>query len=115
MSHDRYRSPLGTRYASPAMQSLWGEKHRIGLWRRLWLALAEGERELGVGVPAEAIAAMKAHLDDADLEKAAGYERRFRHDVMAALTVAMCLQPQTVDFARSREPKQSNRVRWQLG
>ncbi len=83
MSHDRYRSPLGTRYASPAMQSLWGEKHRIGLWRRLWLALAEGERELGVGVPAEAIAAMKAHLDDADLEKAAGYERRFRHDVMA--------------------------------
>ena len=55
MSHDRYRSPLGTRYASPAMQSLWGEKHRIGLWRRLWLALAEGERELGVGVPAEAI------------------------------------------------------------
>ena len=34
MSHDRYRSPLGTRYASPAMQSLWGEKHRIGLWRR---------------------------------------------------------------------------------
>ena len=41
MSDDRWRSPLGARYASPAMQILWGEPHRIGLWRRLWLALAE--------------------------------------------------------------------------
>ena len=48
---DRWRSPLGTRYASPAMQSLWGEPHRIGLWRRLWLALAEAERELGLDIP----------------------------------------------------------------
>ena len=48
MSDDRWRSPLGTRYASPAMQILWGEPHRIGLWRRLWLALAEAERELGL-------------------------------------------------------------------
>jgi adenylosuccinate lyase len=80
---DRWRSPLGTRYASPAMQSLWGEPHRVALWRRLWLALAETERELGVDIPEEALAQMRAHLDDADLAAAARYERRFRHDVMA--------------------------------
>jgi len=83
MSGDRWRSPLGSRYASPAMQTLWGERHRIGLWRRLWLALAETERELGLDIPEQAIAQMRDHLDDADLELAARYERRFRHDVMA--------------------------------
>jgi adenylosuccinate lyase len=83
MTDDRWRSPLGTRYASPAMQTLWGEPHRIGLWRRLWLALAETERELGLDIPDAALAQMRAHLDDADLALAAKYERRFRHDVMA--------------------------------
>ena len=83
MSDDRYRSPLGTRYASPAMQTLWGERHRVALWRRLWLALAEAERELGLDIPETALAEMRAHLDDADLDAAARYERRFRHDVMA--------------------------------
>jgi adenylosuccinate lyase len=83
MSDDRWRSPLGTRYASPAMQSLWGEPHRVGLWRRLWLALAETERELGIDIPDEALDEMRAHLDDADLTVAGRYERRFRHDVMA--------------------------------
>jgi len=83
MGDDRYRSPLGTRYASPAMQALWGERHRVALWRRLWLALAETERELGLDIPDAALAEMRAHLDDADLDAAAAYERRFRHDVMA--------------------------------
>jgi adenylosuccinate lyase len=83
VSDDRWRSPLGTRYASPAMQTLWGEPRRIALWRRLWLALAEAERELGLDIPEAAIAQMRAHLDDADLSVAARYERRFRHDVMA--------------------------------
>ena len=83
MSDERWTSPLGTRYASPAMQLLWGEPHRVGLWRRLWLALAEAERELGLPIPDEALAQMRAHLDDADLGAAARYERRFRHDVMA--------------------------------
>jgi adenylosuccinate lyase len=79
----RYQSPLGTRYASPAMQQLWGEPHRVALWRRLWLALMETERELGMEIPDSAIDALRAHLDDADLAVAAQYERRFRHDVMA--------------------------------
>ena len=83
MTDDRYRSPLGTRYASPAMQTLWGEPHRIGLWRRLWLALAEAQRELGVDIAEAALRDLAAHLDDADLAAAAEYERRFRHDVMA--------------------------------
>ncbi len=83
MTDERWRSPLGTRYASPAMQALWGEPRRVGLWRRLWLALAETERELGVPIPAAALAEMRAHLDDTDLAAAARYERRFRHDVMA--------------------------------
>jgi adenylosuccinate lyase len=83
MTDDRYRSPLGTRYASPEMQRLWGEPRRIGLWRRVWLALAESEKELGLAISDTAIAQMRAHLDDADLTKAAEYEKRFRHDVMA--------------------------------
>ncbi|HEX5385982.1 MAG TPA: adenylosuccinate lyase [Gemmatimonadales bacterium] len=83
MSDERWRSPLGTRYASPAMQTLWGEARRVALWRRLWLALAESERALGLPIPDAALAEMRAHLDDADLAAAARYERRFRHDVMA--------------------------------
>ncbi|HXI21472.1 MAG TPA: adenylosuccinate lyase [Gemmatimonadales bacterium] len=82
MTQDGYRSPLGTRYASAAMQRLWGEPYRIGRWRRVWLALAEAERELGVPIPEQALIEMRAHLDDADLEQARAYERRFRHDVM---------------------------------
>lgn len=80
---DRYSSPLAERYASQAMLELWSARHRYGLWRRLWLALAEAERELGVDIPAEAIAQMRAHLDDIDFVAVAAYERRFRHDVMA--------------------------------
>ncbi|HEY7683901.1 MAG TPA: adenylosuccinate lyase [Gemmatimonadales bacterium] len=85
MSDDGYRSPLGTRYASPRMQRLWGEGHRIALWRRVWLALAESQRELGLDIPERALAEMRAHLDDADPAQAVEYERRFRHDVMAQL------------------------------
>ena len=80
---DRYSSPLAERYASTAMLELWSPRTRHGLWRRLWLALAEAQRELGVDVPAEAIEQMQAHLDDIDFTAVAAYERRFRHDVMA--------------------------------
>ena len=80
---DRYVSPLATRYASPAMQRLWGAATRVGLWRRLWIALAEAERELGLAIPAEAIEQMRAHAGEVDFARAAEYEARFRHDVMA--------------------------------
>ena len=65
------------------MLELWSPQHRYGLWRRLWLTLAEKERELGVAIPDEALAQMRAHLDDIDFEKVSAFERRFRHDVMA--------------------------------
>ncbi|MGE5100303.1 MAG: adenylosuccinate lyase [Deltaproteobacteria bacterium] len=82
-AHDRYASPLAQRYASSAMLELWSPAMRHGLWRELWLALAEAEQELGVSIPDEAIAQMRAHLDDIDFDVVAAYERRFRHDVMA--------------------------------
>ncbi len=82
-AHDRYESPLTERYTSRSMLELWSPRTRYGLWRRLWLALAEAERDLGLDIPEQAIAQMRDHLDDVDFEAVAAYERRFRHDVMA--------------------------------
>jgi adenylosuccinate lyase len=65
------------------MQAIFSPGHRFGTWRRLWLALAEGEQELGLPISDEALQQMRVGLDDLDLEKAAEFERRFRHDVMA--------------------------------
>ena len=83
MTHARYSSPLSERYASAAMLELWSAQVRHGLWRRLWLALAESERALGIDIPEAAVSAMRAHLDDIDFAAVAAYEKRFRHDVMA--------------------------------
>jgi adenylosuccinate lyase len=65
------------------MQEIFSPARRFGTWRRLWLALAESQRELGLAVSDEALSQMRSALDSLDLEKAAEYERRFRHDVMA--------------------------------
>ncbi len=81
--HDTYTSPLASRYASRAMLELWSPLERHRMWRRIWIALAEAERELGVDIPAEAIDEMRAAANDIDFAAAAAYERRFRHDVMA--------------------------------
>jgi adenylosuccinate lyase len=67
------------------MLELWSPRTRYGLWRRLWLALAEAEKELGVPIPDEAIEQMRANLDKVDFDAVGAYERRFRHDVMAHL------------------------------
>ena len=83
MSHDTYTSPLSERYASRAMLELWSGRTRYGLWRRLWVALAEAQRELGAGIPDDAIAQMRREIDNIDFDAVAVYERRFRHDVMA--------------------------------
>src|SRR4051812_48397983 len=83
MTSDRYSSPLAERYASRAMLELWSPAMRHGLWRRLWLALAESEKELGVAIPDAAIREMRANLDEIDFAAVASYEKRFRHDVMA--------------------------------
>jgi len=80
---NRYSSPLAERYASQSMLELWSPATRHGLWRRLWLALAEGERELGIAIPDDAIRQMRANLDKIDFAAVADYEKRFRHDVVA--------------------------------
>ena len=79
----RYVNPLTERYASDEMSAIFSPARKFGAWRRLWLALAESERELGIAVPDEALAQMRAHLDDVDLARADHFERELRHDVMA--------------------------------
>ncbi len=89
--HTLADNPLVTRYASEKMARLWSPQRKHSTWRRLWLALAEAEHELGLTaddgvqprIRPEQLDAMRAHLDDIDFAKAADYERRFRHDVMA--------------------------------
>ncbi len=85
MSHnyEQYDNPLIARYASPEMISLWSPQRKFSTWRRLWVALAEAEAELGLPVRPEQIAEMKRHLDDIDFPAAESYERKLRHDVMA--------------------------------
>ncbi|MBM3906645.1 MAG: adenylosuccinate lyase [Gemmatimonadetes bacterium] len=78
-----WSSPLAERYASAAMMQLWSPASRYGLWRRLWLALAEAEQALGADIADAALGDMRAHLDDIDFAAVAAYEKRFRHDVMA--------------------------------
>ncbi|HPP54764.1 MAG TPA: adenylosuccinate lyase, partial [Thermoguttaceae bacterium] len=81
--NDLYENPLISRYASPEMVVLWGRQRRHGLWRRLWLWLAEAQAELGLPITQEQLDELRAHLDDIDFEAVAQYERRLRHDVMA--------------------------------
>src|SRR5687767_14465448 len=82
--HDTYESPLASRNASPEMLRLFSPRHKFGLWRRLWLELARCERELGLSrIGEEALRQMEAKLNDVDFERAADYEKRLRHDVMA--------------------------------
>lgn len=78
-----YQSPLGGRYASPAMLRLFSNDTRYGLWRRLWVALAETEMELGLPVTQEQIDELRAHVDDIDYACVAEKEKEIRHDVMA--------------------------------
>jgi adenylosuccinate lyase len=83
MSHDRYENPLIGRYASPEMSALWSDQRKFSTWRRLWVILAEAERELGLPITQQQIAELAAHIDDIDFVAAEGYERKLRHDVMA--------------------------------
>ncbi len=78
-----YQNPLNTRYASREMQENFGDEKRFRLWRKLWIALAESEMELGLPVTQAQVDEMKAHADDIDYARAEEYERKFRHDVMA--------------------------------
>ena len=80
---NQYENPLITRYASSRMSEIWSPQRKFSTWRRLWVALAEAEAELGLPITPEQIAELKAHVDDIDFEAADEHERRLRHDVMA--------------------------------
>ena len=81
--HDVYDNPLISRYASPTMCRLWSARRIHTTWRKLWVALAEAERELGLPITEAQIAELKNAVDDIDFDRAAQYERELRHDVMA--------------------------------
>lgn len=78
-----YENPLNTRYASEEMLKNFGDEKRFRLWRKLWIALAESEMELGLPITEEQIRELKTHSEDVDYAKAEEYERQVRHDVMA--------------------------------
>ncbi len=80
---DRYDNPLLSRYASAEMSRLWSPQRKFSTWRRLWVALAEAEAELGLPITPRQIEQLRAHVDDIDFTAAAQYEERLRHDVMA--------------------------------
>jgi adenylosuccinate lyase len=81
--HSAYDNPLLDRYASPAMSYLFSPEFKFTTWRKLWIALAECEKELGLSITQEQIDELKAHVNDIDYETARTHEAKTRHDVMA--------------------------------
>ncbi|MCK0204122.1 adenylosuccinate lyase, partial [Ornithobacterium rhinotracheale] len=80
---DNYENPLASRYASKEMLYNFSPDKKFGTWRKLWIALAEIQKELGLDISQEQIDELKAQAENIDYEKAAEYEKKFRHDVMA--------------------------------
>ena len=80
---EKYENPLCKRYASGEMQRIFSDDFKFSTWRKLWIALAESQKELGLSISDEQIAEMKSRQNDIDYEAAAGYEKEIRHDVMA--------------------------------
>ena len=83
MSNDRYTSPLSERYASKEMQYIFSPDKKFRTWRKLWIALAETEKELGLDITEEQIEELKAHVDDINYDVAKEREKVVRHDVMS--------------------------------
>ena len=81
--NDRYTSPLSERYASREMQYIFSPDMKFKTWRRLWIALAETERELGLSITEEQIAELKEHAEDINYDVAKAREKEVRHDVMS--------------------------------
>ena len=83
MSTDRYQSPLSERYASKEMQYIFSPDMKFRTWRKLWIALAETEKELGLAITDEQIEELKAHVEDINYDVAKEREKQVRHDVMS--------------------------------
>ena len=89
--HDRYTNPLCTRYAGRTMQHIYSDDNKFSTWRRLWVALAESEQELGLPITDAQLEQLRAHISDIDYAYAAEREHEVRHDVMAhVLTYGAC-------------------------
>ena len=80
--YERFESPLVSRYAGDQMLRLFSPAARARTWRRLWIALAEAEKELGLGITDAQIAEMRRHADDINFDRAEALERDLRHDVI---------------------------------
>ncbi|MCL2016577.1 MAG: adenylosuccinate lyase [Defluviitaleaceae bacterium] len=80
---DIYENPLCKRYASKEMQFIFSDDNKFSTWRKLWVALAESQKELGLQITAEQIAEMQANINNIDYKQAAAFEKELRHDVMA--------------------------------
>lgn len=78
-----YSNPLTDRYCSKNMSYIFSPQFKFSTWRKLWVALAEGEKELGINISDEQIAQLKAHIDDINFEQARQIEKEVRHDVMS--------------------------------
>lgn len=83
MSDDIYENPLITRYASREMSALWSAQTKHSTWRKLWIALAECQQQLGLNITDEQLSEMRANVSNIDFRAAERYERKLRHDVMA--------------------------------
>jgi adenylosuccinate lyase len=93
-----WRSPLSSRYTSREMQELFSERERARLWRRIWIALARTQRELGLDLPEKEIDALERRIDEIDLARVAILEKELRHDVMAHLHAFAELHPAARPF-----------------
>ncbi|MDD3885924.1 MAG: adenylosuccinate lyase [Victivallaceae bacterium] len=87
MDNNTYQNPLTGRYAGPEMSFVWSPQFKHSTWRRLWIKLAECEKELGLAITDQQISEMKAHVEDIDFDRVAEKEKELRHDVMSHIHV----------------------------
>ena len=111
MSTDRYVSPLSERYASKEMQYIFSPDMKFRTWRKLWIALAETEKELGLNITDEQIEELKAHAEDINYDVAKERERLVRHDVMSHVYVsATTLCPMCMHMAYSARKQKASSI-----
>ena len=117
MSTDRYVSPLSERYASKEMQYIFSQDMKFRTWRRLWIALAETEKELGLNITQEQIDELKAHKDDINYDVAKERERQVRHDVMSHVYAygVQCPKAKGIIAVEDNKPKAIQKLKEVLG
>ncbi len=94
VSHEIYQNPLNTRYASAEMSGIWSAQKKHSTWRKLWVALAEAQQELGLDISDAQLNELRSNVDNIDFDVAAKHEREVRHDVMAHVHTYKELCPQ---------------------